>query len=66
MPSLWTQDKGGGMMNKDCCEWKLDDWEEGELWNTECGEVEQFMNGTPDENKYKYCPYCGKPIKVVE
>lgn len=47
---------GGG-----CCEWKLED-EEG---FSNCRFTYQEIMG--DEVKgFKYCPYCGKKIKVVE
>lgn len=47
------------------CEWKADDREFG-VFYTKCGNVELFSEGSPSENEYKYCPYCGKEIKVVE
>jgi rRNA maturation endonuclease Nob1 len=46
-------------MNKKCT-WSED--EDG-LWHTECHQIHQFFDGTPTENSYKFCPYCGKPLK---
>ena len=47
------------------CEWELED-AEMELYYTECGNAHIFAYGNPMENDYKFCPYCGKKIKVVE
>ena len=32
-------------------------------WDTGCGESHLFFGGTSSNNHYKFCPYCGKPIK---
>lgn len=44
------------------CVWK----DENEYWETNCGESFFFYDGTPVENKYKFCSYCGHPIEVAE
>ena len=49
----------------DVCEWKLED-EEANLYLTGCQKRQLLIEGTPKENGYRYCPYCGKKIKVVE
>lgn len=46
------------------CKWKLED-EEVNLYVTGCKEYHLLCEGTPEENKYRYCPYCGKKIKEV-
>lgn len=46
--------------NPNACEWKED--ADGN-WDTECGECFCFADGTPTENKARFCPYCGKPIR---
>ena len=56
--------KQGGLSD-DVCEWKLED-EEANLYLTECQQRQLIFDGTPKENGYRYCPYCGKKIKVVE
>ena len=40
------------------CEWV------GDLpaWNTECGNLFDLFEDTPDGMEFHYCPYCGKPI----
>ena len=44
------------------CEWKLED-AEGNLYATGCENRQLIFEGTPEENGYTYCPYCGKRIK---
>jgi rRNA maturation endonuclease Nob1 len=36
-----------------------------DYWHTACGEDWIFPEGGPDENKMKFCPMCGRPLKVV-
>ena len=54
-----------GGISDDVCEWKLED-EEANLYLTRCQQRQLIFEGTPKENGYRYCPYCGKKIKVVE
>ena len=56
--------KQGGVSN-DVCEWRLCD-EEANVYDTSCRNPHILIEGTPKENNYEYCPYCGKKIKVVE
>ena len=32
-------------------------------WNTGCQEIHVFISGTPHENGYVFCPYCGGKIE---
>jgi hypothetical protein len=41
------------------CVWKEDS--EGN-WMTGCRETYIIITGTPEENRMKFCVYCGKPI----
>lgn len=45
------------------CVWTFD--ENTCSWDTDCDNKFQFMNGTPEENKAKYCQYCGGRIKPI-
>ena len=45
------------------CEWKLED-AEANLYITKCDQREIGFEGTPKDNDYKFCPYCGR--KIVE
>ena len=31
-------------------------------WETECGNMFEVTDGTPNENDMKFCPYCGKTL----
>ena len=42
------------------CGWVPDD---DCVWHTDCGEAFVFDTGGPTDNKMKFCPYCGKPMK---
>ena len=39
--------------------------EEHAYYETECGEAFTLINGTPEDNGMKYCPYCGGRIESV-
>jgi len=41
------------------CAWQAD--EDGNLY-TDCGEIFCIEEGTPVENGFKFCIYCGKPM----
>ena len=43
------------------CVWKYD-WDD--QWETNCSHRFEFVDGTPTENKMKFCCYCGG--KLVE
>ena len=44
------------------CEWRED--MDG-LYATACGEVWEFIDGGPAENKARFCPYCGGAIEAI-
>ena len=47
------------------CLWKVDD---GllEIFETGCGGSFHFSDGTPTENKFLFCPFCGGKISVQQ
>lgn len=45
------------------CRWTRD---EDDTWFSGCGEAFVFTDGTPRENKYAYCPYCGRTLEQVD
>ena len=55
--------KQGGVSD-DVCEWKYNDSEY--YFESSCKHLHIFMSDGPKENEYRFCPYCGKKIKVVE
>ncbi len=57
--------KGGEIDPQSECEWHIQDAEEN-LYATECENRQIIFEGTPEENGYRYCPYCGRKIKAVE
>ena len=44
------------------CMWLAD--EDG-VWETACDNRFEFSDGGPPENNFKFCPYCGKKLRVV-
>lgn len=58
--------KQGGVSDDtdNMCEWRLCD-EEANVYDTSCRNPHILIEGTPQENNYEYCPYCGKKIKIV-
>lgn len=36
------------------------------IWQTSCGQAQEFTTGTLEENGYKFCPYCGKMLEAKE
>ena len=48
-----------GCASDDVCEWKLTDTRKVMPYKTSCGNEDLY------DNSYKYCPYCGKRIKVI-
>ena len=55
--------KHGGVSD-DACEWRLCD-EEANVYDTSCRNLHILIEGTPRENNYEFCPYCGKKIKIA-
>ena len=51
--------KHGGISDN-VCEWRLTDIRKLMSYETSCGNEDLY------DYSYKYCPYCGKKIKVVE
>jgi len=47
---------------KGACKWTQDDIDEG--WDTECGGKFILETGSPHENKFAFCPYCGRYLAV--
>jgi len=49
------------------CQWnrKVED-ERSDVYTTSCDHEFMFYDGTFEENGYKFCPYCGKEIELVD
>jgi hypothetical protein len=51
----------------DVCEWlSTEDFDGDPFYETNCGESFCFIEGDVKYNGIKYCPYCGRPIRVIE
>ena len=50
------------MMEK--CEWRYDGLDD--FYETSCGDLFSVMEGTPSDNGFKFCPYCGKGLEEVD
>ncbi|WP_461521561.1 hypothetical protein [Porticoccus sp.] len=48
--------------DKGICEWHEQGWEMQGNWETGCSNLFSMIEGTPEENKFKFCPYCGGDI----
>src|SRR6266487_3391119 len=44
------------------CEWKQADDEESNNWESSCGDIFFFEDGTPEENGIKFCPFCSHRV----
>lgn len=47
------------------CHWMQDGEPESDTWSTACGGMFAITDGTPSENRMRYCCYCGKPLSEV-
>ena len=52
-----------GGVSDDVCEWKYNDSEY--YFESSCKHLHIFMSDGPKENEYRFCPYCGKKIRIV-
>ena len=50
---------------EDCCQWEHTYSEDEGIFDTDCGHCFIFESGEVSENSFRYCPYCGKRIKVI-
>lgn len=46
-----------------CC-WKANIGD-ADCWDSECGESFVFTSSAPTEDGFRFCPYCGREIRVV-
>jgi hypothetical protein len=44
------------------CEWHLDDADDSQTWETQCGHAFTFNDDGPKENQIAFCGYCGKRL----
>ena len=55
-------------MKTDTCKWHKDGQHmpDHDYWETSCDNMFQFKVDGPNENSFKFCPYCGLPIEEVK
>ena len=65
-PDLWGDalDEAIDAALSETCTWAQDD--EGAMWETECEQLFDIIDGTPSDNQMEFCCYCGKPIDQQE
>ncbi len=52
------------MMSKDeNCIWKYDGVDGDDIWETSCGKTFCTVDGSLEDNQFKFYPYCGGEIK---
>jgi hypothetical protein len=47
------------------CTWELPISGDSLIWRSECGESFVFEDGSPKENGFMFCPYCGHEISEI-
>jgi hypothetical protein len=47
---------------QEVCTWTQPNDEDSNNWESSCGDMFFFDEGTPEENGIKFCPFCGHPI----
>ena len=47
------------------CGWKESEFSEYNIWETDCKNVFNIIDGTPKENNMQFCCYCGKKLKQM-
>lgn len=61
--NVLTDVKTGQSVEIETCSWIQEDDPEICCWETRCGNSFYFTEGTPADNRMKYCCYCGKLLK---
>lgn len=52
----------GNQESDETCRWRSTLMGEDNAYDTGCMNTHQFFEGTPRDNHFKFCPYCGKSI----
>lgn len=55
--------KNGNIGNNVLCTWTED--YDGGVWETQCGQCFTLLEGTPEDNNFSFCCFCGKPMKEI-
>lgn len=48
------------------CTWtEADGMDAGDYWESSCGQAWSFIDGTPKENRVRFCHWCGKSVVLL-
>ena len=50
-------------VREEWCVWRYDKGDD--FWETQCDNAHVFGDGGPDDNQYRFCPYCGKKLAEI-
>ena len=48
------------------CVWNKTYLDDRLVYSTLCGDTFEFYEGDPEDNGFKFCPFCGHPIKDAD
>ena len=50
------------------CVWRLDSdhYDDSNGWVSGCDEIFKFYEGDPKNNRFRFCPFCGKELVFDE
>ena len=48
---------------QEACTWTRNLDDDSGMYETSCGEAFMISDGTPKENSFKFCCYCGKSLE---
>jgi len=51
-------------MTETTCTWSRNTDDESGMYETTCRNAFLFTDGTPKDNEFRFCCYCGKPLEV--
>ena len=54
------------LVEEETCAWAEETNDDYDCWTTECGNRFEIIDGTPGENRMKFCPYCGGKINELD
>ena len=60
-----TAPKQASGQSAQTCDWKREDEDNDEYWETSCDNAFTFNAGSPDKNGFSHCPYCGRKLSVT-
>jgi len=58
------REDSSGVVYQKVCTWVYDD--NLDYWDTLCEKGWCFTEGTPKQNRMKFCPFCGDKLKQIK